>query len=137
MVRGELTALWLYADKLPPDYDGSPGAFGYHPPVVFNAPFIPMPGEEAPRFWLLGMSMEFRKAIRGIDRKLQGRILEAIDDISAQPITPRGDTVKRLTGDFKNFWRYRIGDFRLVYLPDAERRHVTLKTFAARGGVYD
>jgi mRNA-degrading endonuclease RelE of RelBE toxin-antitoxin system len=87
--------------------------------------------------WMLGMTKDFRKAIREIDRKLQGRILEAINDISENPVQPNGDTVKPLSGDMKAFWRYRIGDYRLVYLPDREKHQITLWTFAARGGVYD
>lgn len=57
-----------------------------------------LPGEPD---WYLGMSNEFTKAIRGIDRKLQGRILEAISYISSKPTSPRGNTVKPLTGDLR------------------------------------
>jgi mRNA-degrading endonuclease RelE of RelBE toxin-antitoxin system len=80
-----------------------------------------------PTSWLMGMTKDFRKAVREIDRKLQGRILEAINDISENPVQTNGDTV----------WRYRIGDYRLVYLPDREKHQITLWAFAARGGVYD
>lgn len=38
--------------------------------------------------WSLGMTKDFRKAIREIDRKLQGRILEAINDITEIPSAP-------------------------------------------------
>jgi addiction module RelE/StbE family toxin len=87
--------------------------------------------------WMLGMTKDFRKSIREIDRKLQGRILDAINNISEAPVTPNGDTVKPLTGDMKDFWRYRIGDYRLVYKPNREKHQITLWTFAARGGVYE
>jgi mRNA-degrading endonuclease RelE of RelBE toxin-antitoxin system len=93
--------------------------------------------ESAALFWLLGMTKDFRKSIKAIDRKLQGRILGAISEISEDPVTPRGDTVKPLSGDRQKFWRYRIGDFRLVYLPDKENHQITLCTFAPRGGAYD
>src|SRR5579862_1075283 len=86
---------------------------------------------------LLPRSAVVRRSITAIDRKLQGRILEAINDISEDPVTPRGDTVKPLTGEKQRFWRYRIGDFRLVYLADRENHQITLCTFAPRGGAYD
>ena len=86
--------------------------------------------------WYVGMSPEFRKATRNIDRKLQGRIFEAISHICKQPTTPKGDTVTPLTSKLKGLWRYRIGDFRLVYHPNRETRHITLITFASRGRVY-
>jgi len=86
--------------------------------------------------WYIGMSNEFIRAIQGIDRKLQGRILEAISHISSEPTTPKGDTVKPLTSDLKGLWRYRIGDFRLVYYPDSDGRRVVLVRFSSRSGVY-
>ena len=86
--------------------------------------------------WLIGISPEFHKVTQHIDRKLQGRIFEAIGHISREPTTPKGDTVKPLTSDLKGLWRYRIGKSRLVYYPDSENRHITLVTFAGRGGVY-
>ena len=75
--------------------------------------------------------------MESIDRKLQGRILEAVTDIASAPVTNRGDTVKRLSGDMDGFWRYRIGDFRLVYYPDEATRTITLCDFASRGSAYD
>jgi mRNA-degrading endonuclease RelE of RelBE toxin-antitoxin system len=87
--------------------------------------------------WYLGLSKSFKEAVAGIDRKLQGRILEAISDIVSDPMTPRGDTIKPLRADLDGCWRYRIGDYRLVYSPDASTGDITLLTFAARGSIYD
>ncbi len=79
------------------------------------------------------MTDEFIKAVQAIDRKLQGRILEAISYLSRKPTEPKGDTVKPLTGDLKGLWRYRLGDYRLVYRPEEEDRQVVLVTFTSRG----
>lgn len=87
--------------------------------------------------WFLGMSDEFNKSIGGVDRKLQGRILEAIRNIINKPTEAKGDTVKPLMGDMKGFWRYRIGDYRLVYWPDAQNRRVVLVAFTSRSGAYN
>ena len=86
--------------------------------------------------WFIGMSPEFRKATSRIDRKLQGRIFQALSAISREPTTPKGNTIKALTSDFKGFWRYRIGDSRLIYYPDTDTRQVTLVTFSPRGDAY-
>lgn len=86
--------------------------------------------------WYLGFSTEFIKSITGIDRKLQGRILEAISRIGAAPLTPVGDTIKPLTADMTGIWRYRIGDSRLLYRPDQAAKQVTLLSFSARGSAY-
>lgn len=98
--------------------------------------------EFEPRFslkepeWYVGFSNEFVKSILKIDRKKQGRILEAIGAITAAPVEVRGDTIKPLTGDLNGLWRCRIGDDRLVYFPDIQERRLVLIIFSSRGEVY-
>ena len=72
-----------------------------------------------------------------VDRKIQGRILAAISDLSEAPLTPHGDTVKPLGGEMKGLWRYRVGDYRLVYQPREPLHIVVLLLFAARGDAYE
>jgi mRNA interferase RelE/StbE len=72
-----------------------------------------------------------------VDKKLQGRILAAISELSETPNVSHGDTVKPLVGDLKGLWRYRLGDYRLVFQVQLEKRLVVLLEFAARGEVYD
>lgn len=86
--------------------------------------------------WLVGMSEDFIKSIQKIDKKLSGRILDAMTHICKTPVTPKGDTIKPLSSDLKGLWRYRIGDFRLVYKPDTAKKQVTLLSFNARSNVY-
>jgi mRNA-degrading endonuclease RelE of RelBE toxin-antitoxin system len=103
--------------------------------ICCSPPRFPAPKRPPP--WLFGMSKEFQKDINHIDRKLQGKILEALTDIVAHPVEPRGDTVKPLAAAMRGCWRYRIGDFRLVYLPDEDTGNITLLAFASRGTIYD
>ena len=102
-------------------------------PSRFTAPTPP----KRPPPWFFGMSKEFQKDINHIDRKLQGKILEALTDIVTHPVELRGDTVKPLNAALRGCWRYRIGDFRLVYWPDEDTGNITLLTFAARRAIYD
>jgi mRNA-degrading endonuclease RelE of RelBE toxin-antitoxin system len=112
------------------------------PPSLYST--CPSPDEEEPKQapakrpppWYIGMSSGFRKAISDIDRKLQGRILEALTEISENPTTIRGDTIKPLASNLKGCWRYRIGDYRLVYSPDLSSGDITLLAFASRGPIY-
>lgn len=87
--------------------------------------------------WTIGMSDDFLKSIGSIDKKTQGRVLEAISKLSRAPTKAVGDTVKPLTGNLAGLWRYRIGDYRLVYQPDTGRNCVVLIRFTPRGGAYD
>ena len=120
-----------------------PKANGTAPNVRYSeASLLPGPAPEdrpqpVPMEWLFGFAVSFRKAVDALDRKLQGRILEAMADLATAPITTRGDTVKALSGEMSGYWRYRIGDFRLVYYPDEVTRTITLCDFSSRGSVYD
>ena len=87
--------------------------------------------------WSFGLTETFRKSIDCIDRKLQGRILEAVLKICDSPLKPHGDSIKPLTGELSGYWRCRIGDYRLIYKPDSETKRVLLVDFSARGSAYD
>lgn len=89
-----------------------------------------------PPDWYVGFSHEFLKCISKADGKLRGRILDAIGKISEAPVEAVGDTIKPLTSNLSGLWRYRIGDDRLVYLPDHEEKKITLIFFGARCDVY-
>lgn len=94
------------------------------------------PPPQRPPPWYVAFSKGFRDNISKIDRSLQGRILEAIGEILKDPITPRGDTLRSLGGNLAGLWRFRIGDFRLVYHPDRQTGNVTLMAFESRGDIY-
>jgi mRNA-degrading endonuclease RelE of RelBE toxin-antitoxin system len=99
--------------------------------------FIPPLYSRGPLVWSIGLSSDFKKAIATIDKKLQGRVLEALSAISDAPLQAHGDTQKPLGGQLKGLWRRRVGDYRLVYKPDISQSKVILVDFSSRGGVYD
>jgi mRNA-degrading endonuclease RelE of RelBE toxin-antitoxin system len=129
--------------ELPPSDNWAPAPISRAPSELRPAPSPPLLSKAirfrgcSTREWLIGMSKEFLKAVTNIDRKLQGRILEAIAELSTDPVTVRGDTIRPLSHDLQGLWRYRLGDFRLIYQPLPDINQVLLITFAARGGVYD
>lgn len=92
--------------------------------------------KDRPPPWFTGYSKEFMKASGKMDGKMQSRIFRAVMKISKDPEKVRGDTQKPLSADFKGMWRYRIGDYRLVYLPIREYGNIVFVDFASRGGVY-
>jgi len=47
-----------------------------------------------------------------------------------------GPNIKPLTGDWAGFYRYRKGDFRLIYKIDKGKHEITLVAYASRGSVY-
>lgn len=76
------------------------------------------------------------KSTMKIDRKLQGRILEALGEIAQDTVTVKGDTMKPLSHEQNGLWCYRLGDFRLIYQPVPGKRHILLLALAPRGAAY-
>ena len=101
----------------------------------------PSPAEDAAdersgSAWWIGLTKQFKNSVAHIDRKRQGRIFEAVMSLTENPMAAVGDTVKPLTNDKKGYWRRRVGDYRLTYLPDPASGCITLVSFEARGSAY-
>lgn len=86
--------------------------------------------------WSVGLSKDFRKLIDKADKNTKARILEAIEKITKDPMTPVGDTIKPLKENLDGVWRYRCGGSRLLYKPIANERKVVLIEYSSRGQVY-
>lgn len=104
--------------------------------VIFHAPsFLPdefLPEED----WRLIQSRAFRKNLESFDRAMGNKVFAALEELTKNPIECRGNTIKRLKGSKKHMWRYRIGDYRLLYIPLKEVAQVLLVTFSHRSKVY-
>jgi mRNA interferase RelE/StbE len=73
------------------------------------------------------------------------RELDAIDDsmfaridrkITGLSLNPRPPGCRKLKG-YRNLWRIRVGDWRIVYSVDDSKMVVTIDRVAHRGEVYD
>lgn len=65
------------------------------------------------------------------------RVAHTIAEARKDPVTPRGNTIKRLTGEMSGHWRYRLDSFRLAYRPNSDRVTVYCYRLARRGGAYN
>ena len=62
--------------------------------------------------WRLETSAQFDTAARKLDRQVLRRIKAYLDDVcELEDPRQRG---KGLTGDLAGYWRYRIGDYRVI-----------------------
>ncbi len=99
--------------------------------------FIEVVTPEAERDeWGFHMTNHFIKSVKDLDRSMRGRVLDAITEICRHPMEVRGDTIKPLSGELSGCWRYRLGDYRLIYHPDREVRRIDLISIGGRGSVY-
>ena len=63
-------------------------------------------------FWRLETSVEFDRAVRRLDRESLRRIKRYLDEVLDLE-NPR-DRGRGLTANLSSYWRYRIGDYRVI-----------------------
>lgn len=69
------------------------------------------------------------------DRPLARKIARCLTHLEHDPRS--GNNVKRLSGEFAEYYRYRIGDWRVVYRVDDEAEVVNVVAIAHRSNVYE
>lgn len=73
------------------------------------------------------------KDLERLDRPTRKRILDKIEKHLAKD--PKG-LGKALTGQFKGLWRYRVGDFRVIYKVAEEEILIVVARIGHRKNVY-
>lgn len=73
------------------------------------------------------------KALQKISEPLKSRIISALEEMTQDPFS--GD-IKALQGEWKGFYRRRVGDFRIVYSVDAEIKVVSVESIVDRKDAY-
>lgn len=63
--------------------------------------------------WTIEYTQTAREQLRKLDKPIARRLLDYMDENVAQSANPR-DLGKAMTGSLGDFWRYRVGDYRVV-----------------------
>ncbi len=74
-----------------------------------------------------------RKELEKLDESLLAR---AVPKIEALAIDPRPSGCRKLRG-YRDLWRIRVGDYRVVYVIDDARKLVSVTRVAHRRDVYE
>ncbi len=112
-----------------------------HKPEIFNrrlplAISSPIKNEEEYLPWRISMSGRFNtivKKLRGSERE---KIEAAVSNIMISPTTATGNTKTPLSNNLRDFWRYRLGDWRIIYTVDSHARVVTVLDYTHRSKAY-
>jgi superfamily I DNA/RNA helicase/mRNA-degrading endonuclease RelE of RelBE toxin-antitoxin system len=86
--------------------------------------------------FILAMKDSFRADFLRLNRDMQKRVNGALSELEEKAATQVGDTIKPLRYH-KNLWRYRIGDFRLVYAVYPNRELVQCLGVDKRDDIYN
>lgn len=76
-----------------------------------------------------------RKQLAKLDNSVKKRILDYMDEI-ANLSDPRSKG-KMLVGNLKGFWRYRVGDYRLICRIHDEELEILVVEVGHRKEIYD
>ena len=63
--------------------------------------------------WTVDYTETAKKQLRKLDKQVARRILDFLDERVAAAEEPRS-TGKALTGPLGSFWRYRVGEYRII-----------------------
>ncbi len=78
----------------------------------------------------------FQKSKKKIDKKLYAKIENFVyPQLKENPFS--GTNIKKLKGDLEDYYRYRIGNYRLFYLIENEKLIIVVVDFKHRQKSYD
>lgn len=70
-----------------------------------------------------------------VSQPLASKLARCFGRLEIEP--RRGNNVKRLKGELSHYWRYRVGDWRVVYRIDDDANQVLITAIAHRRDVYE
>ena len=85
--------------------------------------------------WTIDYAETAKKQLRKLDQQAARRILDYLDERIANAQNPR-DTGKALTGPQGSFWRYRVGEYRIICDIQDGRLRVLVVQIGNRKEVY-
>lgn len=85
--------------------------------------------------WKIEFLPEAAKELKKLDRAVAARIIKTLEERIAPLDDPR-TLGSALTGDHAGYWRWRIGDYRVVARVEDERITVLVVRVAHRREVY-
>jgi mRNA interferase RelE/StbE len=63
--------------------------------------------------WTVSLTQSAKRSLAALDRPVADRVIRFLDERVATSEDPRA-TGKALGGDLSGYWRYRVGDYRIL-----------------------
>ncbi len=83
--------------------------------------------------WTLEFGPRAQRALKKLDRQTAARLIAYLENVAAGDSRRRG---KALTGELGGFWRYRVGDWRVICRLEDARLVVLVIDVGHRREVY-
>ena len=86
--------------------------------------------------WTVKISSRADHYYMRLDKDLRIRIKKELAELAEFNNPPEHQQVKHLTGEFKGFYRLRIGDYRLIFTLLEDIHTIAVVNISPRGDVY-
>jgi len=90
-------------------------------------------GELVERKFKVVLSKSAAKYLQRLDRKMIVRIRRCFLNLEQNPLA--GGDIKPISGE-DDYFRYRVGDLRIIYFLNLTKRRVEITTILSRGQAY-
>ena len=85
--------------------------------------------------WTIEYTETSRRQLKKLDRQVARRMVDFMDQRVAKAKDPRS-LGKALSGVLGAFWRYRVGDYRIIVSIEDKRIRILVVAIGNRGEVY-
>jgi mRNA interferase RelE/StbE len=86
--------------------------------------------------WQVKLSSTAEKYYNRLTTQTRQRVKKELEELSDWGNPLEHQSVKRLTGELKGFFRVRVGKYRIVFAILEETRTIAVVNIAPRGNVY-
>lgn len=86
--------------------------------------------------WTVKLSSVSEKHFRKLDASLRKRLLKELQELAGFDHPIKHPQVRALTGDLKDYFRLRIGSYRVIFAVLNEKKIIAVVNIVPRGDAY-
>ena len=90
--------------------------------------------DEILKFYSVVLSFDAQEFFKEVSASVQRKLDRCFEMLKTDPRSH--PNIKQLKGDLTGYYRYRVGDYRVVYCIDDEQKRVVVTVIAHRREVY-
>lgn len=87
--------------------------------------------------WQVAVSKKFERSIKKVNGEERRKLEAAIAEILISPLEVKGNTKAPLSKNRSGTWRYRFGDWRVIYSTDPSTEYIILLDYQHRSNAYN
>ena len=86
--------------------------------------------------WLVEFSKPALKSLERLEKKISARILDRFEKLAECENPLQQKDIRSLEGKLKGYYRYRVGEYRIIFELDTHQRRIGILAVVPRGKGY-